>query len=109
MSAKRKFQRKMKKSQLEDSESQLANATIENYQYMLDYCKHIHQAFTSMIHVADTDDSVDADPTLREWTEEQIEILEKIFAYDDAREELLNTVVSNTVSKMPLGKSDILN
>ena len=109
MSSKRKFKRHRMKMESDENESQLANATINNYQMMLDYCRHIHSAFASMIDVADNDDTVDADPTLRQWTEEQIEILEKIFEYDDAREELLNAVVKESVARISLSDNKKLN
>jgi nicotinamide mononucleotide adenylyltransferase len=62
-----------------------------------------------MIDVADNDDTVDADPTLRQWTEEQIEILEKIFEADDAREELLTAVVKESVARISLSNNEELN
>lgn len=109
MSSKRKFKRHRMKMKSDENESQLANATINNYQNMLDYCRHIHTAFSSMIDVADNDDTVDADPTLRQWTEEQVEILEKIFEADDAREELLTAVVKESVARISLSNNEELN
>jgi hypothetical protein len=99
----------MMKIKNQDNESRLANATIDNYQMMLNYCIHIHKAFSSMIDVANNDETVDADPVLRQWTEEQIGILEKIFDYNDTREELLETVINQVVSEVSFDKHDTVN
>ena len=89
-------------------EEALAHLTVETYQMMSDYCKHIHGAFTDMIHVADSED-VDADPMLYQWTKDQVEILTAILERDQARDALVEKLVKNhyanpEIIKRELGK-----
>tara|TARA_Y100001951_G_scaffold102890_1_gene110514 strand:+ start:665 stop:1027 length:363 start_codon:yes stop_codon:yes gene_type:complete len=87
-------------------EETLAHLTIENYQMMLDYCKHIHGAFTDMIHVADNED-VDADPMLYQWTKDQVEILTTILECDQARDAIVERLVKNHYASPEIIKREI--
>jgi hypothetical protein len=87
-------------------EEALAHLTIETYQMMLEYCKHIHGAFSDMIHVADNED-VDADPMLYQWTKDQVEILNAILERDQTRDALVERLVKNHYANPEIVKREL--
>ena len=88
-------------------EETLAHLTIETYQMMLNYCKHIHSAFSDMIHVAENDENVDADPMLYQWTKDQVEILTAILERDRTRDAIVERLVKNHFANPEIVKREL--
>ena len=94
------------KMKLSEQEEALAHITIENYQMMLQYCKLLREAFSTMIKVADEDDSIDPDKTLYDWTAEQVEIINELCAKDVERDNLIEKMVKEFYSEVRIDSTD---
>ncbi len=94
-----------KKMGLSRQEEALAHLTVENYQTMLNYCKMLHDAFSNMLKVANEDDSIEPDEELYAWTTEQVEIIDHICSADEARDSLIEEMVTNFYSETNLSGS----
>jgi len=89
----------MSNSNEEEVEARLANATLQIYEMMFDYCQHMHTSFAKMLKNTENMEMDDEDKVLAEWMEEQVNILENIFTQHGARKKIIEQIMAEVLAE----------